>query len=56
MTRNKNGTIVPQCEAKYMLECNHTRCVKEDGHDGDHTDARGEWDSELEIETTHESE
>lgn len=56
MTRNKNGTIVQQCGMKYLRECNHVRCVKEAGHDEDHTDARGEWDSDLEIEPTHESE
>jgi hypothetical protein len=55
MTRNKSGTVVPQCEAKYVSECNHVRCIKENGHDEIHTDARGEWDSDSEIETTTET-
>lgn len=48
MTRNTEGKIVPQCEARYVRENNHVRCVKESGHDGDHTDARGEWTNDTE--------
>ncbi len=43
MTRNDKGEIVPQCEAKYVHENIHVRCVRENGHDGEHEDARGEW-------------
>ena len=43
MTRDNDGKVVPQCEATYTREINVVRCVKESGHDGDHTDARGEW-------------
>ena len=55
MTRNKNGTVVPQCEAKYVRGAHHVRCVKESGHEGEHTDARGEWNEKTERETNEVS-
>lgn len=56
MTRNKNGTIVPQCEVQYARQ-NGTmvHCVKESGHDGEHTDARGEWNEKTERERSGHS-
>ena len=41
MTRDTDGNIVPQCEARYIVGINHVRCVKEQGHDGEHRDTRG---------------
>jgi len=46
MTRNAEGDIVQQCEAKYTAEVHHVRCVLEQGHEGPHRDARGEWGKE----------
>lgn len=43
MTRNSKGEIIPQCEATYIREQNHVHCVKDLGHDGRHSDVRGDW-------------
>ena len=52
MTRNAEGEIVPQCEAKYTNDNgHHARCTQEDGHDGEHYDARGEWNKRTEAKT-----
>lgn len=55
MTRNKRGTVVPQCEKRYVRDVNHVRCVKESGHDGEHTDARGEWNEKTERDANENS-
>jgi hypothetical protein len=51
VTRDKSGTVVPQCEMQYVRSVNHVRCVKESGHDGEHTDARGEWNEKTETDS-----
>lgn len=55
MTRASDGTVVPQCEAKYRTDNgHHARCTQEAGHTGEHYDARGDWRERTETLPTTE--
>jgi len=54
MVRDRLGNILAQCAATYTNNNNHVRCVKEKGHDGEHTDARGTWNEATERTSTEE--
>jgi hypothetical protein len=54
MVRNRDGDIVPQCEATYNADINLVHCRLEKGHDGGHEDARGNWNKATERTTTDE--